>query len=74
MPDPNVSYFAGRTVAILGYNADAQEQAQHLREHSVRVLIALRLEDPTVEDARRDGFPVRSLWDAVSEADIIQVW
>lgn len=74
MSAPNLGYFTGKTVAILGYGREAQDQARRLREHRVRVVIGLREVDDAVPRARADGFPVFTLWDAVAEADIIQVW
>ncbi len=74
MPDPKVGYFAAKTVAILGYGLDAQDQAQLLRQNRIRVVIGLRAEDQAVEQARQDGFRVLTLWDAVAEGDVIQVW
>lgn len=67
-------HLRGRVVAVLGYDADAREQAQRLRRTGVRVIIGLREDDPARADAEADGFPVVDLWGAVEKADVIQVW
>jgi ketol-acid reductoisomerase len=67
-------YMTGKTVAILGYGSAAKEYANLLREKGISVVIGLRPIDDTWEDAKLDGFPVMTLWDAVESASIIQVW
>jgi ketol-acid reductoisomerase len=68
------AYLRGRVVAILGYDADAQEQARRLSRKGVRVIIGLREDDPARANAEADGFSVVDLWGAVEKADVIQVW
>jgi len=68
------NYFFGKSVAILGYSKEVSEFAKMLREHEISVVIGLRPVDDLWAEAERDGFEVKSLWDAVESADIIQVW
>lgn len=67
-------YLHGKTVAILGYGSAAQEYAKLLREKEISVVIGLRPVDDVWADAEQDGFTVKTLWDAVESASIIQVW
>jgi ketol-acid reductoisomerase len=67
-------YLHEKTVAILGYNMDGQEQAQKLRDRGIKVVVGLREGDPCWDEAEKDGFSVFDLWNAVDEADVIQVW
>jgi ketol-acid reductoisomerase len=67
-------YLYGKTIAILGYSSECQEYARLLREHEIPVVIGLRPIDDLWTDADRDGFNVKTLWEAVESADIIQVW
>jgi ketol-acid reductoisomerase len=67
-------YLYGKTIAILGYSNEGKEYAQLLREHQIQVVIGLRPVDDVWADAERDGFDVRTLWEAVESASIIQVW
>ena len=67
-------YLYGKTIAILGYSDEGREYAQLLREHQIPVVIGLRPVDDVWAEAERDGFDVRTLWEAVESASIIQVW
>ncbi|WP_185805363.1 hypothetical protein [Bacillus canaveralius] len=67
-------YLYGKTIAILGYSSEGQEFARLLKHHDIPVVIGLRPVDDLWADAVRDGFDVKSLWEAVEAAQIIQVW
>lgn len=67
-------YLFGETIAILGYSNDGKEYAQLLRDHGIDVVIGLRPVDESWVEAERDGFDVKTLWEAVKSATIIQVW
>lgn len=67
-------YLYGKTIAILGFSSEGQEYARQLREHDIPVVIGLRPVDDLWADAERDGFDVKTLWEAVESANIIQVW
>lgn len=67
-------YLLGKTVAILGYGSAAQVYAKLLREKEISIVIGLRPVDDLWEVAEQDGFSVKTLWDAVESASIIQVW
>lgn len=67
-------YLKNKTVAVLGFNEDGQEQAQRLRERGINVIVGLREGDPYWPDAEKGGYTVLNLIKAVDQADIIQVW
>jgi ketol-acid reductoisomerase len=67
-------YLYGKTIAILGFSSEGQEYARLLREKQIPVVIGLRPVDDLWADAERDGFDVKTLWEAVEYANIIQVW
>lgn len=67
-------YLFGKTIAILGYSSDGKKYAQLLRDHGIDVVIGLRPVDEAWPEAERDGFDVKTLWEAVKSAAIIQVW
>lgn len=68
------AFMSGSTIAILGYSDDGQWHAKELRNKGFKVVIGLRDIDPYWDEARKDGFEVHSLWEAVQQADVIQVW
>ncbi|WP_047151892.1 hypothetical protein [Aneurinibacillus tyrosinisolvens] len=67
-------YLLGKKITILGYSVEGQAYAQFLMENQIQVVIGLRPADDLWSVAERDGHEVRTLWEAVEEADIIQVW
>lgn len=68
------NYLIGKRVAILGYSSGGKSFAEELRKHHIPVVIGLRPVDDEWSLAKQDGFEVRTLWEAVEAADIIQVW
>jgi ketol-acid reductoisomerase len=69
-----LSKLQGKTIAILGYSEIGQEEAANLRSNGINVLIGLRPIDDEWDLARNDGFSVKTLEEAVEDADVIQVW
>ncbi|WP_134704167.1 hypothetical protein [Ammoniphilus sp. YIM 78166] len=68
------NYLTGKRVAILGYSTGGKSFAEELRNQQISVIIGLRPVDDEWSLAEQDGFEVRTLWEAVEAADIIQVW
>ena len=68
--DADLSVIEGRLVASLGYGSQGHAQAQNLRDSGVEVVIG-NVEDHYAERARRDGFEVMPIVEAVKRADII---
>ncbi|MBP1156074.1 MULTISPECIES: NAD(P)-dependent oxidoreductase [unclassified Paenibacillus] len=71
--DVDLSYFKGKTVAILGYADHGKEHALKLRNNGINVVVALRHEVASTGWVE-EGFRVVSVYEAVDEADVIQVW
>ncbi|GAB7389174.1 hypothetical protein BSNK01_30120 [Bacillaceae bacterium] len=69
----DLSYLHGKTVAILGYGNQGYEHAHKLRQSGISVIVALREGTPR-DKWEQDGFYLTSIWDAVDQADVIQVW
>jgi ketol-acid reductoisomerase len=61
-----------RTVAVLGYGSQGHAQAQNLRDNGVKVVIGVR-EGPSAERARKDGFTVLDVGEAVRRADVVHI-
>jgi len=64
---------AGRKVSIIGYGSQGHAQALNLKESGVDVTIGLIENDPGREDAAKAGFPVGSIEEASSGADVIML-
>ena len=68
--DADLSNIEGRLVASLGYGSQGHAQAQNLRDSGLKVIIG-NVEDHYAENARRDGFEVMPIPEAVKRADIV---
>ncbi|MCY9666803.1 hypothetical protein M5X11_18010 [Paenibacillus alginolyticus] len=69
----DLSYFKGKTIAILGYANHGRDHALKLRNSGINVVVALRHDVPSTGWVE-DGFRIVSVYEAVDEADVIQVW
>jgi ketol-acid reductoisomerase len=70
--DADLSPLRERRTAIVGYGNQGRAQALNLRDSGLEILIGNR-EDEYAARARKDGFPVLPLSQAVEEADIVVV-
>jgi ketol-acid reductoisomerase len=71
--DVDFSYFKNKTVAILGYGDNGKDHAHRLRNEGIQVVVALRHDVPS-DGWKEQGFRVVSVYEAIDEADVIQVW
>ena len=60
-------------IAVLGYGSQGHAQAQNMKDSGYNVIIGLRPESKSVEQAKAAGFMVTNPADAAAQADIIQV-
>jgi len=60
------------TIAIIGYGSQGRSQALNLRDSEANVIVGNRL-GKSFELAKKDGFKVMTVADAVKEADILAV-
>jgi ketol-acid reductoisomerase len=70
--DINEAVLANKKVAIIGYGSQGHAHAQNLRESGVEVVVGLR-PGKSWDQAVSDGFDVKSVREASSEADLIMV-
>jgi len=71
--DADLAKLDGRTVAVLGYGSQGRAHALNLRDSGVDVLVGLRSESESVQEAEGEGLTVTSVADAASEADVVMV-
>ena len=70
--DADISYLEGKTVAVIGYGSQGSAQALCMRDSGVKVIIG-SINDPSFDQAKKDGFEVMSIADAAKKADIIHI-
>ncbi len=63
----------GKTVAVLGYGSQGHAHALNLSESGVDVIVGLREESSSREDAKAEGLQVETPADAAEAADIVSM-
>ncbi len=63
----------GKTVAIIGYGSQGHAHALNLKDSGVKVVVGLRADSPSVEQARQQGLEVLSVTEAASRGDIVMI-
>jgi ketol-acid reductoisomerase len=71
--DADLAKLDGKTVAILGYGSQGHAHALNLKDSGVDVVVGLREDSSSVEQASGDGLQVLSIADAASRGDIVMV-
>src|SRR3712207_934997 len=71
--DADLSHLDGKTVAIIGYGSQGHAHALNLKDSGVSVVVGLRPDSSSVEQARSDGHEVVSVADAASRGDIVMM-
>src|SRR3954470_4389748 len=71
--DADLSLLEGKTVAILGYGSQGHAHALNLKDSGVDVVVGLRPDSSSVEQAQSDGFEVTDIADAASRGDVVMV-
>lgn len=71
--DADLSVLNGKKVAILGYGSQGHAHALNLRDSGVDVVVGLRPTSKSVDYAKEQGLEVKSVPDAVAEADIVMI-
>jgi ketol-acid reductoisomerase len=69
--DARLSFLKNKTIAILGYGSQGRAQALCLRDSGMKVIIGLPSDSRSRNTAKRDGFQVFSVKEAVRKGDII---
>lgn len=71
--DADLSYFKGKTLAVLGFGSQGHAHALNLKESGCNVIIGLYKGSKSIEVARKHGFKVYETGEAVAKADVIMV-
>ena len=76
--DADISALDGKTVAIIGYGAQGNAQANMLKDSGINVIIGETeilgdKQNPSWTKAKEDGFEVMTISEAAERADIIQI-
>jgi len=71
--DADLTLLEGKTVAIIGYGSQGHAHALNLRDSGVSVVVGLRPQSASVEEARREGLEVYDVKEAASRGDVVMV-
>jgi ketol-acid reductoisomerase len=71
--DADLSLLEGKTVAILGYGSQGHAHARNLHESGVSVVVGLRPNSSSVDQAKADGLEVDSIANAASRGDVVMI-
>lgn len=70
--DVTTHYLDGQKIAFIGYGAQGHAQANNLRDSGYDVIVGVR-QGKSFDAAKRDGFEVYSVAEAVKKADVVQM-
>jgi ketol-acid reductoisomerase len=71
--DADLSQLDGKTVAIIGFGSQGHAHALNLKDSGVQVVVGLREDSKSVQEARDHGFEVVGVADAASRGDIVMM-
>src|SRR5215213_5258292 len=71
--DADLNLLQGKTVAIIGYGSQGHAHSLNLKDSGVDVLVGLRPDSASVDQAREQGLEVTDIADAASRGDIVMV-
>lgn len=71
--DCDLALLKDKTVAVVGYGSQGHAHAQNLRDSGVSVVIGLYDGSKSAETAKKDGFTVLNVDEAVKKADIVML-
>jgi ketol-acid reductoisomerase len=71
--DADLTLLDGKTVAILGYGSQGHAHSLNLKDSGVDVVVGLRSDSSSVEQARSQGLEVTDIADAASRGDVVMV-
>jgi len=71
--DADLSVLRGKTIAVIGYGSQGHAQAQNLHDSGINVVVGLRKDSSSWTKAEADGLNVKTVAEAASEADIVQM-
>ena len=71
--DADLSLIQSKRVAIIGYGSQGHAHALNLRDSGVEVVVGLREGSSSIEKAQEQGLEVKSVGDAVKDADVVMI-
>jgi ketol-acid reductoisomerase len=71
--DADLDLLNGKTVAILGYGSQGHAHSLNLKDSGVDVVVGLRPDSKSVEQARSNGLEVTDVAEAASRGDVVMV-
>ncbi|GMQ96536.1 MAG: ketol-acid reductoisomerase [Gammaproteobacteria bacterium] len=71
--DADLSLVKGMQVTIIGYGSQGHAHANNLKDSGVSITVALRKGSASVAKAEKSGLAVKSIDDAVKDADLVMV-
>ena len=71
--DADLERLKGKTVAIIGFGSQGHAHALNLRDSGVDVVVGLRPESNSAEQAREHGFEVVPVVEAASRGDVVMM-
>ena len=71
--DADLTLLDGKTVAILGYGSQGHAHSLNLKDSGVDVVVGLRPDSASVEQARGNGLEVTDVAEAASRGDVVMV-
>jgi ketol-acid reductoisomerase len=71
--DADLDLLKGKTVAILGYGSQGHAHSLNLKDSGVDVVVGLRPDSASVEQARSQGLEVTDIADAASRGEVVMV-
>jgi ketol-acid reductoisomerase len=71
--DADLTLLNGKTVAIIGYGSQGHAHSLNLKDSGVDVVVGLRPDSASVEQARAQGLEVTDVADAASRGDVVMI-
>lgn len=71
--DANLDLLAGKTIAIIGFGSQGHAHALNLKDSGMNVIVGLYPGSKSAAKAKEGGLTVKSVADAVKEADFIMI-
>ncbi len=71
--DADLDLLQGKTVAILGYGSQGHAHSLNLKDSGIDVVVGLRPDSASVEQARSNGLEVTDVPEAASRGDLVMV-
>jgi ketol-acid reductoisomerase len=71
--DADLSKLEGKTVAVIGYGSQGHAHALNLKDSGVNVVVGLRSDSKSREEAEAAGLPVLDVAEAAGQGDIVMI-